>query len=598
MIWKKKHLRQETISNTKILDDYISRSISVSTKAISIAIIGGGPKGMYALERLLSELQACEIECEIHWFNEDLFFGCGPNFRTTQPEYLLINFSIGNVNVHTPNHKNSIIREFPGMYQWVRNNCRKNLTVRPTDFASRALTGIYLQNYLTHILQNLPLNISLSLIPVGIYNIKQKSDRRLNFPHFSPTSYSSVLLCTGHCYTNTTPDKTDVHPSCHYLSSPYPIEKLSSLNNQNPIAIMGMGLTFIDVALALTEGKGGSFIEKPDMTYTPCGKEPILYPFSRNNLPMIPRPGTYKDRYQLRYIHRNWIDSLSKKGKIDFVTTVLPVVKKEIQFAYYSTLLKTRDEEFISNYILRLNPEEIFDWEKLLFPSFNKKKYTTYQQFVERYMESMILEAKKSELESPILAAAAVWREASPLINQLYKFNGFTGSSMQLFLQYWHGNFSRVSFGPPIENMKKILALTKARIIRFEFKSVEKINKSRMGIELVSPHKKFLFKTFINARIARSKFSIDNNALYSNLKNQGLAKALFNEKFCVDSIEIGKNGRLIPSVESPHYPQLYAYGTPTEGTVLDNDTLSRKSHDFGSMWAKTIKNQVYEFQNS
>ena len=55
----------------------------------------------------------------------------------------------------------------------------------------------------------------------------------------------------------------------------------------------GIGLTFIDAVLSLTEGRGGTFERMPDgrLSYRASGGEPAtILPFSRSGLPMAPKP--------------------------------------------------------------------------------------------------------------------------------------------------------------------------------------------------------------------------------------------------------------------------------------------------------------------
>jgi hypothetical protein len=58
-----------------------------------------------------------------------------------------------------------------------------------------------------------------------------------------------------------------------------------------------MGLTLVDAALSLTEGRGGRFVRKEvsrRLAYRPSGDEPVnIDPFSRRGLPMLPRGAHY-----------------------------------------------------------------------------------------------------------------------------------------------------------------------------------------------------------------------------------------------------------------------------------------------------------------
>ena len=56
--------------------------------------------------------------------------------------------------------------------------------------------------------------------------------------------------------------------------------------------MLGLGSTFIDAALELTEGRGGAFARNAAgaLVYSPSGQEPAkILPFSRTGLPMSPK---------------------------------------------------------------------------------------------------------------------------------------------------------------------------------------------------------------------------------------------------------------------------------------------------------------------
>lgn len=101
-IWSKQAFAKINQRNQEFLQDYILEDIRPAL-SFRVGIIGGGPKGVYAIERLASIWQAhlygepLEIIC----FNKDEHFASGPNYLTDQPDYLLINYSLGNVDFWT-----------------------------------------------------------------------------------------------------------------------------------------------------------------------------------------------------------------------------------------------------------------------------------------------------------------------------------------------------------------------------------------------------------------------------------------------------------------------------------------------------------------
>lgn len=306
----------------------------------------------------------------------------------------------------------------------------------------------------------------------------------------------------------------------------------------------------------------------------------------------MPRGAFFGDRrYRLHYITEDWMHLMrntKKQRKIDFTEEIQPVLQKEIQFAYYSTLLGSRDEAEIRQYLDGIPEELRFSMEELLYPKLPKAR--TLQQSYIKLLEGWIVEANKGELQSPLMAAAAVWREAVPYIAQLYANAGFTGHSHELLDTVLLSAFSRTSFGPPVSNMQKILALAKAGIIQFTFRRQTSLslNRDRNGFTLRSGRKKLSIDAFVDARIAKPSLLPKNEPLYDQLWDEGLIMLWENEDYapgCPAMNETGKNTavRDIP---------IYFYGSNTEGFLLDNDTLSREKNNLARSWTAATLHQI------
>src|SRR5690606_8004439 len=96
----------------------------------------------------------------------DEYFACGPNYHIHQPDYLLINYCIGHVQAFHPAYRN--MESQKTFVDWLNTVKTVDTTVKPTDFASRALVGHYLQWVAMETLRNLPYNIHVKLIPQSV----------------------------------------------------------------------------------------------------------------------------------------------------------------------------------------------------------------------------------------------------------------------------------------------------------------------------------------------------------------------------------------------------------------------------------------------
>ncbi|MFD2967831.1 FAD/NAD(P)-binding protein [Sphingobacterium bambusae] len=609
MIWKNEHICAAAKGAKKNLQDLIEQSNDVfqpsyTDEVTYLGIVGGGPKGFYALERLFAQVQAQTLQQPIvvYWFNESPDFGCGPNYQVDQPNYLLINYCVGNIDAWNREDCNTAVAEQLNLRQWIQKNKRIETEVAPTDYASRALVGCYLQDQLKALLASRPTSIGLRFVVSRVRDIAYQGLFEIMIDD-KPGSIrvEHLLLATGHCYHNKSL-LANIHAEPkldNYFDSAYPVQKLNAIPPDEPVGVIGLGLTFIDVVLQLTEGRGGQFNENGE--YIASGTEPHIYACSRNNIPILPRGPIYgENRYQLREQTSRYLKGLAQTNqgrKIDFETEIYPLLRQEAQFAYYSTLLSSRDEDEVTKYMHTLDQAQIFHLEDLLFPQIAYAK--DQNNAVLSFLEDAIAQAKLGELHSPILAASAVWREATPLIGEIYAHGGLTGKSQAMLEHNLWSAFCRTSFGPPVENMKKVVALAKAGIVHFANAPLKTItyDDAQQQFMINTQQSQLAVNYLIDARIARGKLQDANSALHNALLKNKLIQPFDNDGYQSGGPALHKSGQAITTPLTSDTP-LFFYGTATEGTLLDNDSLSRKRNDTASPWAKSIIQQLLHKQKN
>src|SRR5688572_4641508 len=89
-------------------------------RAHSVAIVGLGPKGLYCLERLLAEVKARPLRRPLHinLFNRSAHFGAGPVYDPEQPEYILLNVRVGEIDVWTAEEPPIVAGRGPSFMSW------------------------------------------------------------------------------------------------------------------------------------------------------------------------------------------------------------------------------------------------------------------------------------------------------------------------------------------------------------------------------------------------------------------------------------------------------------------------------------------------
>lgn len=232
-----------------------------------VAIVGCGPKGLFALERLLAHAAAAADPLEIEVFDPDPNPGAGPVYDPGQPDYLLMNFSSRHVDM------------------WWRGGGPVTPGSRPTfgewrgdpadDYAPRAEVGRYLSDGLQRLVETAPPNIEIGFRARRVDSVHPTGEGWSLRGGGQPAGdFDRVLLTTG-----------------HEQPRPGQVTADTDVPARGTIAVRGFALTFLDAALSLTEGRGGEFVEGAGgLRYRSAGEPLRIVPFSRTGRPMLAKP--------------------------------------------------------------------------------------------------------------------------------------------------------------------------------------------------------------------------------------------------------------------------------------------------------------------
>ena len=605
----------------------------VELKAIrKIAIIGGGPKGIFGFERLSAWLKAHppSVKIEIHIFNRSDSFGAGENYRTDQPSWLLMNNPVGNINIWSEEKPPPVVPQPLPFSKWLYHNIDK--TISNNDYASRAMAGRYLTDGFNLIASNLPANV------IGKNNVGEVVDifsdsKKYSLRLFTEESekrvrYDHVLLATGHPVRRETKQGlkfqsfADRFENAGFIPFVYPAETVFSDVPPNcTVGIKGMGLTFVDTVIALTEGRGGRFTrdKKTDsLSYTPSGNEPkVIYPFSGSGLPMIPRISVPIKNNELLFFNRAALQSFEPGKKLHFEQQIWPLLKQDMIYAYYDIAVKNTGypkglsgcndfkdvEHKVAEYHKKYPSEIRFDADRLLAPLQETEFHEddTHHQYIKSLYKEYLREARKGELKSPFAAVTAVWRKATPLFCELYSFGGLTPESHRSFDHIIRGKLNRVTFGPPVKSAEKLYALMEFGMLNFDAaRNPDLILDDKSGsfiLQSNSDKSRYPVQYLVDARIPKVSLADDPGPLFRNMLNRGLITIFENrlgeEAYRPGAINITRQGFVID--KNGHVNKRIAVtGTPTEGITFDNDTLSRDRNNLVDGWAEYIAREYAE----
>ena len=497
-----------------------------------IAIVGCGPKGLYALDSLCEAARRSpRHRFTVHIFEPSARPGAGPIYDPRQPDVLLMNFPAGLINAWTGGRG-------PSSLEWA---ARSPKPVDAGDYVPRAHVGRYLSWSFEHVVAQAPSNVRLIRHKTRVEAVNRNGDRWSISPQ--NVTVDHALITTGH-QDGFRHSATETH---NHIPSPFPIDQRLTQTAVQPASTVrckGFALTFIDTMLALTEGRGGVFtLSATGYNYAPSGHEPRrVAPFSRSGRPM--------------------------RAKVEAALFTQPQDDAfwEDRRAELSHILRTPNATFTHHILpafLSFADQVLGNPSGTSADFFTHRTKTTFTADEIRHDLRIGYDiAMGRRAQDSAWALAEVWRRCYPQLINWISHREIAPDDALHFRQI-AVEMERLAFGPPAQNIGKLIALEQAGIISFDHMSGEAaadvtINATippAGGAELAAPLDALLRDGHLSIG-TMGGVRVDRNA--HALTRDGTAKGL--------SI----------------------IGRATEGCVLGNDTLSRSLYNLLENWAAAV----------
>lgn len=607
----------------------------------AVAIIGVGPRGLFALERLVAQAAFLPLRhrLSVHLVQNNPFFGAGSNYRPDQPEYLMLNFPVSHVRAWPREAPRPVPAVTPSLLEWLREVYPAQ-TWTPASHVSRACVGRYLIDVFARVVAAAPAGVEIIRHEAEAIDLRRAERgfsivlRMLNGRNERRAIQADhVLLTTGH--TPEQPGKDQIadlkfaekYEQAGYVRHPFPVDAwLDEVPSGVAVGLRGAGLTSIDVTLALTEGRGGHFTGDPvaePLTYHPGGQEPsVIVPFSLTGLPPLPKPAgrwPARDLYRPAVLTRGTIAHLRNErhgAPLDFRGDIGPLLEREMAHAYYQTMVPLEAHPALRRAAQRGNdlaafaqahstmPIRPFDIGQLLDPR-DKEAFTsaeTHHQSIATQLQRWIEEARKGRAASAIHAAAEVWNQAFYVIQEAVQFGGLTPASHRDFDEYYKPAFARITYGSPIVNAAKMLALAEAGLLDYGVAADGKVRHyQQQGTYCIeSPRIAEASREvawLIEARMPGASVSEDATPLFAALQGQGLARDYVNgrgtpEAYKAGGIDLVPQLGTVIGADGQAVAGLSAMGWMTEGALIGNDSLFRETNDYSGAWAAHVLDTI------
>jgi hypothetical protein len=591
---------------------------------LTIAVVGCGPRGISVLERLAARLTARQGHRSVRrlriYVVDETELGAGRVWRTDQPDWFTMNTVIGQVTMYSGEPDGGPARPGagPSLGQWL---AEQGTPADHNDYAPRVVYGRYLRSVFDTVAAALPAHCELVPVRATVTRIDRYRGGfvlALSGDH-AQLRVDRVVLATGH--PRTVPDEDERrwlafaadHPGLRYLCGDSAADlELDEVSPGTPVGVKGIGLSFYDVMLALTVGRGGRFATGPDgaLTYLPSGREPVIVAGSRSGLPIPARGANQKaptevhrgailtsaaiDRARARSVRRTGSDQL------DFAEDVRPLVELEVELVYLTAVVRRdRGPEAAAEFDRRFTAAAAHgaaarrevrrrfgvagvaapDLAALARP-FAGQRFGGPAEFHARLLDVLrtdLGEAALGNVEGPLKAALDALRDIRNLIREAVDFGGLRpGSFAGDFLGRYVPVNSLLSAGPPIARVRQLVALIEAGVVHVVGPDARFGTDAARGTFTVSSPwvagSAREVTTVVDARIPKTDVRRDASALLPQMLRDGLAR----EYVAVDRI----TGELLPTggldvTRAPYHalraggdadPDLYALGIPTEHT--------------------------------
>jgi uncharacterized NAD(P)/FAD-binding protein YdhS len=454
-----------------------------------VGIIGCGPRGLSVLERIIRRfvrLNTNQSRLSLYIFEPNRL---GEGVYSDQlPEYLLLNTECQQIDLFGEKYLNQIDDSNGSnlnFYQWLLQNHRtindygSLRNIKPEDFVPRKWLGDYLNWVFQKIVTEVPDNIEIHISHQEVIDVTKQGNNEMIILQDGTTVITDyVFLTIGHAQQVMFVEKSMTSFQASDVLPAFPHQSVNRIVKPDQrVALLGMGLTSIDVISYLTVGRGGVFRRNSngELRYDPSGNEPVIIQCSRSGLPYLARPWKIADNagsYSPQFLTNETVDRIKKtKGKIDFRQDLLPLIWKEMKYNFYRKTADLTEQEFWDRY----NQDGFLGLERE-YGSFNPEeivcsplgRVVDSDEYQTKFTQLLLEDIRHSadEFEQPIKSSIEMFRVLREQIRRAVDFDGLTDESQVDFRNNILPFIYRSVVGPPVQKLEELVALIKQGIVQ------------------------------------------------------------------------------------------------------------------------------------
>ncbi|TVZ50994.1 FAD/NAD(P)-binding protein [Dokdonia sp. Hel_I_53] len=552
------------------------------------AIIGGGPRGLYALESLYLALFNSESnkEVKVTLFEPFAYPGAGWVWNPEQVTTNWLNITERGLQGLKGRPEiqfgTSIIPGFPSYSDWIEKEKDTITDNTPDTFPPRAKMGTYLNARFETIVKALQGFGLLLVIKEKVVDIKYIP------PHFeiitkqqSIKGIDEIVLTVGHQDTELSEQlkKWQEHAKENKVpqtfTEPYPVEKIlqATIDKTTVVGFRGFGLATIDLLRALTIKKGAHFEilneHTREVAFKPSEKHPEKFvPFSLDGLPMVPKPlnKTVDDLFApsedalsafAKAVNQGACGEHTAKHHYFLLESMAEVVvpiflslgSKAIEHDYTSSELYYLAINYISN-------------KEIDHPLLLSHKLPTLEMMQDQV--GMAIGEVQITLDYCI---GQVWRHCQPTIYSEFSYPELPDAVVAEVIALDEAS-KRYTYGPPVESIQQLIALTKAGYLDLSVLKDPDINLHNEGWKLKLEEQELDVHTMINAVLDAPELVKVNTTLIQNL----LKDKMIEPKHTDLGIRTDDYG-YVEVPEDKSFVPLAVLGRLSKGSVIGVDAI-------------------------
>ncbi|MEU8606052.1 FAD/NAD(P)-binding protein [Streptomyces parvulus] len=471
-----------------------------------IVIVGAGPRATGVLERILANVSEMLPTRELQVHVVDPYPpGAGRVWRAGQSPLMWVNVPAREVTMFTDESVrcDGPLRPGPSLDEWAGTS-RERGADRNGIFASRLVQGDYLTWVFSRIVAQRPANVRVSVHATRATGLTDGPDgkqqvRLADREQCLPADI--VILALGHLDDEKGQQESELESfaSRHglaYVPRSYSADvDLSVLRPRENVIMRGFGLAFVDLAVMLTEGRGGAYSVGGDgrLRYLASGEEPRLYVGSRRGVPYRTKI-SHQPFSVPAALPRFFNGSVLRHGPsqdMDFRTELWPLMAKEIGWAHYHELFTThRDRvavdwaDFSTSYAdFNWNSSELEDHVKACVPDpvdrLNlgqldrplhgvwHERFGDLQAHVRSHISADVARRGEGAHSADLGTVWGLKSVSRQLATILDAGRLSARSEANDVAGWWKGFFDYVCSGPPSPRARQLVALSEAGILNF-----------------------------------------------------------------------------------------------------------------------------------